>query len=167
MEIKFVEANKEYADYIADHLKATDYIEVVGLTGRDTRRAVASCVRCSEWSRVCLIDNEPAVIFGVEVTDPINNVGCIWMLTTELTQKHKLFIGRETKKYIRKFMEHYTMLFNYVDNGNDFTLRWLRFLGAKIYDPEPAGIYGFLYRRFEFTKAGVAHRYTKSERWCE
>lgn len=167
MKIEYVLPTDEYADYIADNLKKADYIEVVGLVGRDVRREMKASIKASDWSRVCLIDGVPALVFGISTTDIFNKVGCVWMLTTDLTQEHKIWIGRATKKYLRKFMEHYNLLYNYVDAGNTFTLRWLAFLGATIYEPAPQGVFGLPYRRFEFTKEGLARRYTKSERWCE
>lgn len=167
LKIEYVLPTDEYAEYIADNLKGNDYIEVVGLVGRDVRREIKESIKASEWSRVCLIDGEPAVVFGVMNTNIFNQEGVVWMLTTSLTQKHKIFVGRKTKEYLRKFMEHYNLLYNYVDAGNTFTLRWLAFLGATIYEPAPQGVFGLPYRRFEFTKEGLARRYTKSERWCE
>lgn len=167
LNIEYVLPTEEYADYIADNLKKADYIEVVGLVGKDVRREVKASIKASDWSRICLIDGVPAFVFGVRTTDIFRNIGCVWMLTTDKTQEHKVFIGKLTKKYLRKFLEHYSMLFNYVDAGNTFTLRWLAFLGATIYEPTPEGVFGLPYRRFEFTREGLARRYKKSERWCD
>ena len=167
MKLEYVMPTKEYCNYIADNLKHETYREVIGLCGRSNiRQEVEDCVTLSEWSRVLLLDDVPLMVFGIQMVEPINRVGCVWMLSTELTQEHKVFVGRVTKKYLRKFMEHYSMLFNYVDANNNFILRWLRYLGATIYEPQPCGIFGIPYRRFEFTKQGLFKRYKKSERWC-
>ena len=52
MKIEYVLPTDEYAEYIADNLKGNDYIEVVGLVGRDVRREIKESIKASEWSRV-------------------------------------------------------------------------------------------------------------------
>ena len=159
--IRYVKATQELCNYIADHLKKEDFAEIVGATGVGPRREIDFCCRYSEWSMVALIDEKPVAVFGIRPVDPINRIGVVFLLTTEETLRHKIMTGRETKRAMRYFLEDWEMLYNYCDEGNKLVLRWLKFLGAKIYPAEPYGFFGRPYHRFEFTRQGIAKRYNK------
>ena len=151
--VKFTEPTQEQLLYIADHLKKDDYREIVGLSGRTcVRDNLLLCVRCSQWARVALFDGVPVAAFGVYPTNPFAKVGCIWMLTTEVTQRHKYYTGKKSRAGIQALLQDWDMLWNYVDAGNVQTIQWLKWMGATVGEPEPLPPYGCLYRYFEFRK---------------
>lgn len=151
--VKFTEPTQEQLLYIADHLKKDDYREIVGLSGRTcVRDNLLLCARCSQWARVALFDGVPVAAFGVYPTNPFAKVGCIWMLTTEVTQRHKYYTGKKSRAGIQALLQDWDMLWNYVDAGNVQTIQWLKWMGATVGEPEPLPPYGCLYRYFEFRK---------------
>lgn len=151
--VKFTEPTQEQLLYIADHLKKDDYREIVGLSGRTcVRDNLLLCARCSQWARVALFDGVPVAAFGVYPTNPFAKVGCIWMLTTEATQRHKYYTGKKSRAGIQALLQDWDMLWNYVDAGNVQTIQWLKWMGATVGEPEPLPPYGCLYRYFEFRK---------------
>lgn len=151
--VKFVEPMEEQLLYIADHLKKDDYREIVGLSGRTgVRDNLLLCARSSKWARVALIDNVPVAAFGVYPTNLFEKIGCIWMLTTEVTQRYKVYTGKKSKAGLMALMQDWDVLWNYVDAGNVQTIQWLEWMGAKMGEPEPLPPYGCLYRYFEFRK---------------
>lgn len=155
-DITYREPRPEDLAYIADNLKREDWREVVGLVGPGgVRQELEDSVRRSCWSRVCCIDGEPVVAFGLVPTNPFRKEACIWMLTTAKTMEHKVFIGRTTKNAIRGFLKEWDLLYNFVDEGNDLSLRWLRWLGATVYPAAPVGVYGCRYHYFEWRKKEV------------
>ena len=151
--VKITEPTQEQLLYIADHLKKDDYREIVGLSGRTcVRDNLLLCARCSQWARVALFDGVPVAAFGVYPTNPFAKVGCIWMLTTEVTQRHKYYTGKKSRAGIQALLQDWDMLWNYVDAGNVQTIQWLKWMGATVGEPEPLPPYGCLYRYFEFRK---------------
>ena len=151
--VKYVIPTEEQLLYIADHLKQDDYREIVGLSGRTgIRDNLLLCARYSQWARVALFDDVPVAAFGVYSTNPFAKVGCIWMLTTEMTQRHKVYTGKKSRAGIDALLQDWDMLWNYVDAGNVQTIWWLEWMGAKIGEPEPLPPYGCLYRYFEFRR---------------
>lgn len=151
--VKFTEPTQEQLLYIADHLKKDDYREIVGLSGRTcVRDNLLLCARCSQWARVALFDGVPVAAFGVYPTNPFAKVGCIWMLTTEATQRHKYYTGKKSRAGIQALLQDWDVLWNYVDAGNVQTIQWLKWMGATVGEPEPLPPYGCLYRYFEFRK---------------
>ena len=151
--VKFTEPTQEQLLYIADHLKKDDYREIVGLSGRTcVRDNLLLCARCSQWARVALFDGVPVAAFGVYPTNPFAKVGCIWMLTTEVTQRHKYYTGKKSRAGIQALLQDWDILWNYVDAGNVQTIQWLKWMGATVGEPEPLPPYGCLYRYFEFRK---------------
>lgn len=151
--VEFTEPTQEQLLYIADHLKKDDYREIVGLSGRTSvRDNLLLCARCSQWARVALFDGVPVAAFGVYPTNPFAKVGCIWMLTTEVTQRHKYYTGKKSRAGIQALLQDWDILWNYVDAGNVQTIQWLKWMGATVGEPEPLPPYGCLYRYFEFRK---------------
>ena len=125
----------------------------MGLSGRTcVRDNLLLCARCSQWARVALFDGVPVAAFGVYPTNPFAKVGCIWMLTTKVTQQHKYYTGKKSRAGIQALLQDWDMLWNYVDAGNVQTIQWLKWMGAKVGEPEPLPPYGCLYRYFEFRR---------------
>lgn len=156
MHVSYREPTSADIMYICQHLKENDLKEVIGLTGRnDLFKEVSESVEASCFKRAALFDGKPVAIFGIRRTHPILKVGCVWMLTTPDTQTKKYYVGKTTKQAIKIFMKDWELLYNYVDEGNEFSIRWLKFLGARIKPAKAFGAYGCRYHYFEFTKDGV------------
>ncbi len=140
-------------DYVAEHMKNNDQREIIGMVGPgNVRQELEESVARSEFCRACLFAGEPVAIFGIRRMSPLENIGIVWLLTTGKTQTRKVFVGRTTKKAVQAFMEDWDLLYNYVDEGNKFSIRWLRWMGAKIFPARPFGIFGCRYHYFEFRK---------------
>lgn len=164
--VTWAEPTEEALRYIAANMKDEDRREVIGCVGDDILGELHRSVRWSEWSRVCLMDGVPCAVFGIERVSPVDNsLGLVWLLTTEETVANPMFTGRATKNALRHFCDVWETLYNYCDAGNVLVLRWLKFLGAKIYPAAPYGLWGRLYHRFEFTRAGLMKRYRRKDRF--
>lgn len=135
---------------IARMMRPEDRREIVGLIGPNIETEANYCVESSECAYVCKCDGVPLAAFGVVRQNPFENVGVIWMLATKETAKHKVYTGKWTRRGIRAFLNDWDFLYNYVDEGNDRTIAWLKWLGAKVYPAAPYGIYGLPYHKFTF-----------------
>lgn len=138
--------------YIADHLKQSTRKEIVGLTGPNILLELEHCVRASDVSVECRIDNVPVAVFGIIRTNPFFPEGVVWFVTTEETQNNKIYTAKQSKKIIRSWLHDWERLYNWVDEGNVQTINWLKWLGATVYPPEPKGISTMKYCYFEFRK---------------
>lgn len=143
----------ENLKYIADNLKEADRKEIIGQEGPGTiHDEILRSAMHSEFCLVCNFNDEPVAVFGLRRTSPFEKIGLVWLVTTAKTQERKVFVGRETKRVINRFRKDWKLLYNYVDEGNNNTIKWLKWLGAKVYPAEPHGIYGLPYHYFEFTQ---------------
>ena len=141
---------KEDMREIARMMRPEDRREIVGLIGPNIETEAHYCMESSECAYVCKCDGVPLAAFGVVRKTPFENVGVIWMLATKETAKHKVYTGKWTRRGIRAFLNDWDLLYNYVDEGNDRTIAWLKWLGAKIYPAAPYDIYGLPYHKFTF-----------------
>lgn len=137
---------------IARMMRPEDRREIAGIVGDNIEADALFCREASECAYVCKRDGVPMAAFGVVRKSPFENVGVIWMLATTETARHKIYTGKWTRRGIRAFLHDWDLLYNYVDAGNTETIKWLKWLGAKVYPAEPWGLYGLPYHRFEFRK---------------
>ena len=135
---------------IARMMRRQDRRELVGIVGPNIEAETLLCLEASEQAYICKCDGVPLAAFGVVRTSPFENVGIIWMLATEETAKHKIYTGKWTRKGIRAFLQDWDYLYNYIDEGNDDTIKWLKWIGAKVFPAAPYGIYGLPYHKFTF-----------------
>lgn len=138
---------------IARMMRAEDRRELVGMVGANIEDEALFCLEASECAYICKLDGVPLAAFGVVRKSPFENIGVIWMLATTETAKHKIYTGKKTREGIKAFLQDWDYLYNFVDKGNDSTIKWLKWIGAKVYPAEPYGIYGNLYHKFTFGEA--------------
>ena len=141
-------------EYVAAHLRQDNRQELTALYGGGHELDVLrSSVKYSDVVGCFYIDGVPAAIHGVRSPGVICSVKCVWLLMTSETLKHRLVVGRYTKRYLRAIVAAYGPMSNKVDAGNEEILRWLRWLGARISEPARCGIYNLPHREFYFDEA--------------
>lgn len=141
-------------EYVAAHLRQDNRQELTALYGGGRELDVLrSSMRYSDVVGCFYIDGVPAAIYGVRSPGVICSVKCVWLLMTSETLKHRLVVGRYTKRYLRAIVAAYGPMSNKVDAGNEEILRWLRWLGARISEPVRCGIYNLPHREFHFDEA--------------
>ena len=92
---------------------------------------------------------EPAAVFGVAPVSLLGGQGCPWVLGTETFMDYPRDIVVQGKRTVRRWGERYDQLFNYVDARNLRSIAWLRHIGFQVFEPQPYGIRGLPFRRFE------------------
>ena len=133
---------------LARHLRPEDRRELAGLVGDNIEAACLNSLRASSAAWICKCDGFPLSAFGV-AGSPIGG-GVIWMLSTTETSKHKIYVGKKTREGIRAFLHDWGYLYNYIDAGNTETIKWLKWMGAKIYPAKPMGLWRLPYHKFTF-----------------
>ena len=66
-----------------------------------------------------------------------NESGVVWLMGSNNMTSHKSGFYKVSKKYLRLFRKEFSLLFNYVDDRNKQTAKWLEKLGFSFIQQEP------------------------------
>ncbi len=87
-------------------------------------------------SFVCLVDGEPAAIFGGH-SETLLGECRLWMLTTPLIENHQIPLLRYSRRFVEWMAAHYGPVVGLVDSEFEISRRWLRWIGFKeVHDGE-------------------------------
>lgn len=133
--------------YIAKYAREADKKECFLLSGRDLTETFSQTPglysNCWVWEK----NNKPVCIFGI--TPLGDQKGVIWLIATDDFDRYKKIVRSRCKDVFENMIVGYTYLCNYVMYKHKKAVKWLKWLGCKIYEPEPIGINGELYCKFE------------------
>ena len=129
-------------------LRREDVIEIERRTGRDPYTVLVDSYRRSEVSFVALYNGEVACAWGVARESILAEESLIWLLSTPVMTKAPVLAARRTKHELKKLLDVYPKLMNYVDSEYKLCVRWLRWLGFTVESPQPVGIRGGMFSRF-------------------
>ena len=83
------------------------------------------------------LDEEVVGIFGVAPCKEQPDVGIVWLMGADNMTTNKKGFYKVSKEYLKKFLEMYKTVFNYVDDRNVSSSKWLESLGFKNLGTEP------------------------------
>jgi hypothetical protein len=72
----------------------------------------------------------PVCLFGA-APHPLPGVGVAWLLGTDGLFREALPIARASKQRLEELQQQFPLLWNYVDERNTVSIRWLRWMGFK------------------------------------
>lgn len=133
--ISFKEANLEDGIQILSNLRFHErrtieklQVDAVGLLARALRNEFPSFV--------CMVDDQPAAIFGGH-SETLLGECRLWMLTTPLIEAHQIPLLRASKRFVEWMAATYGPVVGMVDNEFEVSRNWLRWLGFKeVHDGE-------------------------------
>jgi hypothetical protein len=96
----------------------------------DAVRLLDQAIRNEFPSFVCLVDGEPAAIFGGHSETMLGECR-LWMLTTPLIEAHQVALLRASKRFVQWMAAHYGPVVGLVDNEFEISKNWLRWIGFK------------------------------------
>jgi hypothetical protein len=131
------DATQADVDHVAHQLREADLIELRAAGFADPAGEVRRGWTGSDWTKAVLLDDVPAILYGVAPTG-LQGCGSPWMLATDGVSaiRRKFLLGSFAE--VVRMRESYTFLVNRVHRGNAISIKWLKWLGFTI-DPEPAG----------------------------
>lgn len=132
--INIVPAGLPHAMAVAEDIRNYDAFELKLFTGMEPFPALDFILQKATKSWVVVHDGNPSVIFGYNVTDLIHKVAAPFMIATNYAAKHPFLFARHSETVVQFFDGYY--LVNYVPEGNRLAIRWLKWLGFYIADPE-------------------------------
>jgi hypothetical protein len=115
----------------------------------DYKKAIQVAFNRSDHKWSVYANGDFVCIFGIHPMGLLSDNTIIWMLGTDLIEKHKGAFIRHSREYIQAMLNVHPMLTNYCDVRNTKTIRWLKFMGFTFFDAEPYGIKGYPFYRFE------------------
>lgn len=122
-----------WARHVAENLRDQDREEVAASSGMAPQSAVAASLMMSTLSYAILDrDNVPVALFGA-TPHPLPGVGVAWMLGTDGILREALSIARQTKDYMDRLSAAYPLLWNYIDERNTVSMRWLKWGGFTLH----------------------------------
>ncbi|VWC40595.1 hypothetical protein BLA6993_07027 [Burkholderia lata] len=101
----------------------------------------------SAWSWV--VDGEVACMFGLVTPTRISGNAFPWFLSSHLVDRHAHAFARASRLLLPELLERHPRLIGMVDARYALSVRWLTWLGARIGEPEPWGVVGAPFRKFE------------------
>lgn len=137
--------------YISENLRQADRDEMQAVGVGDPADALVASVEASTLSFL-IVDRSglPIAVFGV-APHGAPGLGIVWLMGTGGVLSEGLSVARQTRRYVEEMQELYPVLWNFVDDRNEVSIRWLQWAGFKIVDAHPA--YGPERRLFyEFTR---------------
>lgn len=120
-------ANENNLRKVAQHMRHEDIREIETATGRTPEYALLSSFHSG--GEMFVAYSEEGLSRGI----PFAAFGCaggmVWLLCTDEVQQCKLSAFRYAKKFLKLWLERYTVLFNWADTRNTLHLSWIKALG--------------------------------------
>lgn len=120
------------------------------MSGLSPAVCVAYSVATSRPGYAVLMDGEPVAVFGAGQRG--DGAGVPWLVATDEMERHPVAFYRASKNFIREMAAMYDYLENWVDVRNVLSVRWLRWAGFVMEEPEP--FMGGIFHRFWMKNRG-------------
>ena len=144
-------SNLKDAHYLSANLRDSDVREI---WDSDNITPEEALLQGLDQSIFCctILNGSPLAMFGIVPETVLGNKASIWMLATEGLSKINIKVIRDSKHFIKIMLAYFPYLHNYVSNDNKESIKWLKFCGAKIKEPEVYGKEKKLFRYFSFER---------------
>ncbi len=148
-QIDIVPATLDHAKRMAPNLRQADVDEILAASRSRPLEALEKSLEFSREAWTALVDGEPACMWGAGPLGIFGGTGGIWLLGTDVIEKHPKKFLIESRRFLEIISTVYIKLSNYVDARNTVSLRWLKWLGFEISEPEPFGAEGLPFHKIE------------------
>lgn len=148
MEVKHVRPTVELIEYIADNMRQEDIDEVWASDHYTPLEALMAGWKQSDYSVIITINDEPCVMIGLVSRGLLSDKGIPWMLGTEGALKYKKKFFTLVPPIIKDMLILCKYLYNYVHTENKVSIKWLKWIGFTLCDPEPYGREKALFHKF-------------------
>lgn len=145
-ELDFIIPTDRHIRMISEDIKQCDKDELIHAGSTDIHETIISSCAMSKTCVISAFKDVPLVIYGMFPMTLLSDVATIWMVGTNESWKYKREYFYYTRKVIAAMLEEYRVLTNYVHINNQFSIRFLKCLGA-VFEPEHSG-----FTRFTITR---------------
>ncbi|WP_183736332.1 hypothetical protein [Rhizobium sp. BK275] len=152
-EIAITPARPGHIREIAARMRTADREEVFAASGRSPLSALSFSYRHSSLAWTALFDGRPEVMWGVGDINILTGIGAPWLLGTDAVEENFRAFLRISRDWPAQLLSRYRLIRNFVDARNMVSLRWLEWLGFRLF--EPVEINGHPFHLFEMGDADV------------
>ena len=152
---RVIPAKPEHIRYLARHMRQHDRNEVWAIANHSPEQALKESMDASDYAYSFMQGKKTLAMFGVGSPSLLSLTGIVWFLSTEDTfVKHRRTMAREGRAWLRKFLEKYSPLINFIDIRNKASIRWLKWCGCEFSEPVLYGVEKIPFMKFELKKSG-------------
>jgi hypothetical protein len=145
--VQIVDVIPAHTAELKTNLRYEDALELERL-GITPSRALWRGYKDSVYSKACLVDNRVAAIWGVG-GNPLSQEGVVWLLTSpEVYKVSSNKFAAIYRSQVKKMLQLFPILYNYVDAEYDTSIRLLRMCGFTVEKPEIFGYNNNLFCKF-------------------
>lgn len=134
-DLHHVEADvvEAWLDQLSPKLRKGDLDEIEAMGATTASTALRDSLGLSTHA-YCITAQQgcgPIAMFGA-APSPLPGVGIVWMLGSDDIQKEAIGIARRTRRYFNELNDPYPVLWNYIDDRNEVSKKWLEWGGFKL-----------------------------------
>jgi len=144
-----VTATLEHALYVGERLRAAEVAEVWAMSKLSPLEAARRSFARSEYAWAWRVNGEPAAIWGVGSASLLGEIGCPWLLTSDLVDRYPISFLRRCGRTLHDVRATYQVLENWVDARHAVCLKWLLWMGFTVHPAAPFGVLGLPFNRVE------------------
>lgn len=130
---RIIPAEAAHIAPIAAHMREADRREVMASHGHGPGEALAASLAHSDLAWTCLVDREPAFMWGAARAGSLLTLtGSPWLLGTPAIYKVRRAFLRHSRPYVELMQARFPRLENHVHAENRLSLRWLAWCGFTV-----------------------------------
>lgn len=137
---------------LVKYMRALDIAEIEAVSGPDIHAAVREAINISAYRYTALYKSSIIGVFGCAPLAALAGIGSPWFFGTALCSRVGISMTRYACALIEVTAWEYPHLLNYIDERQRRSVEWLRRLGFRVYPPEPYGIEGRPFHKFELNR---------------
>lgn len=110
--------------------------EIVGTLDDNAQMIMADALSQSTRVWVGMDDGKVAAFWGIMLPTLISDRAYLWLYTTPALDNHKFVFVRQSQVWIKETLKEFPLIVGHALAGEDKSIRWLKWLGAKFLHPE-------------------------------
>lgn len=148
MKFEIVQAEPEHILPIADEMRICDVREIFATALATPEEALEQGLTHGKECYTALVNDRPAIMFGVVTGNLLTGTGIPWLLATDDVKRVKKKFIMNSLPYVESFASQYRVLENYVHVDNKDSIRWLEWCGFELVEKVRYGMTQELFWRF-------------------
>jgi len=150
--IKFTLPTDDLVQELADNMRQEEVDEVWASGKHTPYEAVKYSLEHAHEAYAAVLDGKLICIVGVSPLSLLSDMASPWLLNTNESKNKPRHLVKWTKTFIDEWKTQWPILFNYVDARYEASLRWAKWAGFKVYDPQPYGPFGMPFHKIEIRR---------------
>lgn len=150
--IKFVPPTEELILELVENMREEEVAEVWAAAKFTPKDAIEWSLNRAHEAACAVYDDKLLCIFGVSARSLMSDVASPWLLTTNENKNRPRHLLKWTKLVVKRWSTMWPVLENYVDNRYDASLRWAKWAGFTVHDPQPYGPFGLPFNKIEIRR---------------